>query len=68
MQRNWKNWAKWAAIRAVKTVCQTALAMIPAAVTITQVDWQTVLGTALLAGVASILTSIAGIPEEDTYA
>ena len=53
-----------AGIRALKTFCQTAVAMIPAAVTITAVDWVTVLGTAALAGVCSILTSIAtGLPE-----
>lgn len=63
MGRDWKAWWKAAAIRAIKTVCQTALAMIPAAVTITQVDWRTVIGTAALAGVASILTSVAGLPE-----
>ena len=55
MKRDWKAWWKATAIRAIKTVCQTALAMIPAAVTITQVDWRTVIGTAALAGVASIL-------------
>lgn len=53
-----------AGIRALKTFCQTAVAMIPAAVTITAVDWVTVLGTAALAGVCSILTSVAtGLPE-----
>ena len=58
-----KNWWKAALIRAVRTVAQAAAAMIPAAVTITQVDWLTVLGTAALAGVCSILTSLAGLPE-----
>lgn len=58
-----KNWWKAALIRAVRTVAQAAAAMIPAAVTITQVDWLTVLGTAALAGVLSLLTSIAGLPE-----
>lgn len=62
--RNWKNWAKLAGIRAVKTTAQAAVALIPAAVTIQQVDWKVVLGTALLAGVTSLLTSVAGIPEE----
>lgn len=55
-----------AAIRMARTCAQVALAMIPAAVTITQVDWVTVVGTAALAGVCSILTSIAtGLPEVD---
>ena len=57
------KWAKAAGIRAVKTVAQTAVSMIPVAVTISQVDWLTVAGTAALAGVASILTSVAGLPE-----
>jgi len=59
-----KAFFKAAGIRALKTFCQTAVAMIPAAVTITAVDWVTVLGTAALAGVCSVLTSIAtGLPE-----
>lgn len=60
-----KMWWKAAGIRAVKTVAQTAVAMIPAAVTISAVDWVTVAGTAALAGVVSLLTSIAGLPEVD---
>ena len=63
--RNWKTWAKYAGIRALKTFAQTIVAMLPAAVTITQVDWIAVLGTAALAGVASLCTSLAGIPEEN---
>ncbi len=59
----WRNWLKAAGVRAVKTVAQTAVAMIPAAVTILSVDWFTVAGTALLAGVVSILTSLGGLPE-----
>lgn len=58
-----KMWWKAAGIRAVKTVAQTAVAMIPAAVTIGAVDWVTVVGTAALAGIVSLLTSIAGLPE-----
>jgi len=61
--RNTKKWMRAAAVRAVKTVCQTAVALIPAAVTIAAVDWGTVLGTAALAGVVSVLTSLAGLPE-----
>ena len=62
--RNWKQWAKAASIRAIKTVAQTAVAMIPAAVTITAVDWPCVVGTAALAGLTSLLTSVAtGLPE-----
>jgi hypothetical protein len=58
-----KTWARAAVIRAVRTVSQTAVAMIPAACTIMAVDWKTVLGTALLAGVVSLMTSVAGLPE-----
>lgn len=57
-------WMRAALRRSVKTMAQTAVAMLPAA-TITAVDWRTVIGTALLAGVASILTSLAGLPELD---
>jgi hypothetical protein len=63
MKRNWKVWARAALVRAGKTVCQTAVALIPAAAMITDVDWVTVAGTAALAGVVSLLTSVAGLPE-----
>lgn len=53
--------------RAIRTLCQAAVALIPAAVTIDQVDWKAVIGTAALAAVVSILTSIAsGLPEVDS--
>lgn len=61
--RKWKQWAKAAGIRAAKTMAQSAVAMLPAAATIMAVDWKVVAGTAALAGVASILTSVAGLPE-----
>lgn len=61
-----KDFWKAALIRAVRTVAQAALAMIPAAATIQQVNWLTVISTAALAGVVSVLTSIAtGLPEVD---
>lgn len=60
---NWKLWMKAAGIRAVKTMAQTAVAMLPVAATIQEVNWLTVAGTAALAGVASLLTSLAGLPE-----
>ena len=59
-------WLKAAGVRAVKTVAQTAVAMIPVGVSIEEVGWLAVLGTAALAGVCSILTSIAGLPEVKT--
>ena len=60
---NSKKWIKAAGVRAVKTMAQTAIGLIPAAVSITAVDWKVVLGSAALAGVVSVLTSVAGIPE-----
>jgi hypothetical protein len=63
--RNWTKWMKAAGIRALKTFCQTAVAMLPASAVITEVGWEAVFGTAALAGVASLLTSLAGIPEEE---
>ena len=58
-----KKWLKCAGIRAIKTVAQTMVAMIPVGISIEQVSWLTVIGTSLLAGILSLLTSIAGIPE-----
>lgn len=58
------KWLKCAGIRAIKTVAQTAVALIGTnAVGITEVDWLAVGSASLLAGVVSILTSVAGIPE-----
>lgn len=58
-----KIWFKAAGIRAVKTFAQTTVALIPTAVMITEVDWLVVLGTSLTAGLLSLLTSVAGLPE-----
>ena len=63
--RDWKLWAKAAGVRAVKTFCQSAVALIPAGVTIAAVDWRVVIGTAALAAVGSIPTSFTGLPELD---
>ena len=59
----WINWAKAAGVRAIKTVAQSAIAAIGASAMISEVDWAVVASTAVLAGVVSILTSIAGLPE-----
>ncbi|MDD2958876.1 MAG: holin [Lachnospiraceae bacterium] len=61
--RDWKKWMKAAGIRAVKTVAQTAVATIGSAAVIAAVDWRVVVSASLLAGVLSLLTSVAGLPE-----
>ena len=61
--KNWKTWLKAAGIRAIRTFAQTSIGLIPVAVTIAQVDWKTVLGTAALTAILSLLTSVAGLPE-----
>lgn len=62
--RDWKNWLKVAGIRAVKTVAQTAVATIGTSAVIGDVNWLAVGSASLLAGVLSLLTSVAGLPEE----
>ena len=66
--RNWKDWAKKAGVRAIKTVAQAAIAGIGTAAFMGAVDWKSVLSASVLAGVLSLLTSVAGIPEENTNA
>lgn len=61
--RDWKEWLKYAGIRAIKTVAQTAIATIGTSAVISEVNWLMVGSSALLAGILSLLTSLAGIPE-----
>lgn len=61
--KNWKSWFKAAGIRALKTIAQTAVATIGVSQTIGEVNWGVVASTSLLAGVLSLLTSCAGLPE-----
>lgn len=61
--KNWKNWLKAAAIRAVKTIAQTAVATIGTSAMLGEVNWVAVGSASLLAGVLSLLTSVAGLPE-----
>lgn len=63
MKDKTKKWIKAAIIRAVKTVAQTAIATIGTAAAIGQVDWVLVGSASFLAGVLSLLTSVAGLPE-----
>lgn len=63
MKTCWNKWLKAAAVRSVKTVAQTAVATIGTSVVMDQVDWLMVLSAAALAGVLSLLTSLAGLPE-----
>ena len=63
MSNYWKNWIKAAGIRAIKTVAQTAIATIGTSAVIGDVNWVMVASASALAGILSLLTSIAGIPE-----
>ena len=60
---NSKKWFKYASIRAIKTIAQTAIATIGTSALLNEVNWTMVLSASLLAGILSLLTSIAGIPE-----
>lgn len=60
-----KKWLKAAGIRAIKTIAQTAIAMIGTSAVISAVDWKMVVSASLLAGILSMLTSVAGLPETE---
>ena len=63
MTNNFKNWLKAAGIRAIKTIAQTAVATIGTSAILSEVNWAVVGSAALLAGILSLLTSVAGLPE-----
>lgn len=63
MSTKTKKWIKAALVRAVKTIAQTAVATIGAAAVLSDVNWTVVVSASLLAGLLSILTSVAGLPE-----
>lgn len=58
-----KDWIKCAGIRAIKTIAQTAIALISVGTVMSDIDWKMVASASLLAGILSLLTSIAGLPE-----
>ena len=66
--RNWKNWIKAAGVRAIKTVAQTAVATIGTAVALGDVNWLMVASASVLAGILSLLTSVAGLPDDASTA
>lgn len=63
MKYNFKEWIKAAGIRAIKTVAQAAIATIGTAAILGEVNWVLVASASALAGILSLLTSIAGLPE-----
>lgn len=63
MVRDWKAWVKAAGVRAVKTVAQSAVASIGTTALLSEVNWIAVVSASLLAGLLSLLTSLAGLPE-----
>lgn len=58
-----KSWLKAASIRAIKTVAQAAISIIGSSVALGEVDWKMVVSASILAGILSLLTSVAGLPE-----
>lgn len=66
MKTNFKNWIKAAGVRAIKTVAQTAVATIGTSAAMGEVNWIMVGSASLLAGILSLLTSVAGLPELNT--
>ena len=60
-----KKWWKCAGVRAVKTMAQTAVATIGSSAVISEVNWVMVISASVLAGILSMLTSVAGLPEVD---
>ncbi len=63
MKTNFKKWIKAAGVRAVKTVAQAAIGTIGSSALFSEVDWVVVASASLLAGILSLLTSVAGLPE-----
>lgn len=62
----WLNWAKAAGVRAAKTMAQTAMSLISVGAVMSDIDWLTVASASIVAGIYSLLTNIAGLPEVET--
>lgn len=62
-KKNFKQWIKCAGVRAVKTMAQTAVGLIGTSIVISDVSWTVVVSASVLAGITSLLTSVAGLPE-----
>lgn len=62
-KREWGAWFRAALIRAVKTMAQAAIAMIGTATVMSEIDWKMVVSATIVAGILSLLTSLAGLPE-----
>lgn len=63
MKEYWKKWIKFAGVRALKTIAQTALATIGTSAVLSDVNWVLCASASAVAGLCSLLTSVAGIPE-----
>ncbi len=63
MKTNWKTWIRAAAVRAIRTIAQTAVATMGTSMVLDDVNWLMVGSASLLAGILSLLTSVAGLPE-----
>lgn len=63
MKSNFKVWCKCAGVRAVKTMAQVAVSLVTVGNLVTDIDWMAIASISVTSGIASVLTSIAGIPE-----
>ena len=63
MNENILKWIKAAGIRAIKTMAQTSLSLISVGAVMSDIDWRMVISASLVAGIYSLLTSVAGLPE-----
>lgn len=65
MERNWNNWLRAALIRALRTMAQSAAAILGTCALLSEVDWRMTASAAALAGLLSLLMSLSGLPEEE---